>query len=72
MYRIGRTLTLTAFGIFARTLPKTEEYNELHRQLDGIELADSITIDGHKILNVVSPFAGVICIFCYHKLVTFN
>ncbi|TQS32752.1 hypothetical protein Golomagni_06925, partial [Golovinomyces magnicellulatus] len=41
-----------AFGIFARTLPKTDEYIELHRQLDGVELADSITIDGHKVLNV--------------------
>ncbi|KAI0157001.1 pyridoxal-dependent decarboxylase [Xylariaceae sp. FL1272] len=41
-----------AFGMFARTLPKKEEYAALHRANAGLELADSITLDGHKFLNV--------------------
>ncbi|KAI1270134.1 pyridoxal phosphate-dependent transferase [Xylariaceae sp. FL1019] len=41
-----------AFGMFARTLPKNDEYAALHRANAGLELADSITLDGHKILNV--------------------
>ncbi|KAF9262130.1 pyridoxal-dependent decarboxylase [Marasmius fiardii PR-910] len=41
-----------AFGIFARALPKTEEFARLHDYAAGLELADSITIDGHKLLNV--------------------
>lgn len=35
-----------AFGLFARTVP------ELADRTSGIELADSITVDGHKWLNV--------------------
>jgi len=41
-----------AFGIFARALPKTDEFAHLHAMLAGIQLADSITADGHKLLNV--------------------
>ncbi|KAK3325836.1 pyridoxal phosphate-dependent transferase [Apodospora peruviana] len=41
-----------AFGIFARALPKTEEFLHLHAGVAGLELADSITADGHKLLNV--------------------
>ncbi|KAM3511837.1 hypothetical protein MY11210_004528 [Beauveria gryllotalpidicola] len=40
-----------AFGVFARALEQTDEYKVLHQRLEGIELADSITIDGHKLLN---------------------
>lgn len=42
-----------AFGIFARALPKADEFLHLHASTAGLELADSITADGHKILNVV-------------------
>ncbi|KAH6649883.1 pyridoxal phosphate-dependent transferase [Chaetomium tenue] len=41
-----------AFGIFARVLPKTDEYLSLHANVAGLELADSIAADGHKLLNV--------------------
>ncbi|KAK3301262.1 pyridoxal phosphate-dependent transferase [Chaetomium fimeti] len=41
-----------AFGIFARALPKTDEYLGLHANVAGLELADSIAADGHKLLNV--------------------
>ncbi|RGP65532.1 hypothetical protein FSPOR_7160 [Fusarium sporotrichioides] len=41
-----------AFGIFARVLPEQDDYKTLHKRIEGIELADSITVDGHKILNV--------------------
>jgi glutamate/tyrosine decarboxylase-like PLP-dependent enzyme len=43
-----------AFGIFARVLPEQDDYKTLHKRVEGIELADSITVDGHKLLNVVS------------------
>lgn len=49
-------LRLTAFGMFARALPKTAEFESLHRYAAGLELADSITGDGHKMLNVVSIY----------------
>jgi glutamate/tyrosine decarboxylase-like PLP-dependent enzyme len=42
-----------AFGLFARVLPKTDEFLSLHAQVAGLELADSIAADGHKLLNVV-------------------
>ncbi|KAI3326166.1 pyridoxal-dependent decarboxylase [Xylariaceae sp. AK1471] len=41
-----------AFGVFARTLPAKEEFASLHRVNAGLELCDSLTIDGHKLLNV--------------------
>lgn len=41
-----------AFGIFARALPTTSEFARLHELAAGLELADSITVDGHKLLNV--------------------
>ncbi|KAI0885764.1 PLP-dependent transferase [Annulohypoxylon maeteangense] len=41
-----------AFGIFARALPDTEEFAKLRESTAGLELADSITVDGHKLLNV--------------------
>ncbi|KAI1100960.1 PLP-dependent transferase [Jackrogersella minutella] len=41
-----------AFGIFARSLPDTGEFARLRESAAGLELADSITVDGHKLLNV--------------------
>ncbi|KAI1637014.1 pyridoxal-dependent decarboxylase [Biscogniauxia mediterranea] len=41
-----------AFGIFARALPDTKEFSRLREHTAGLELADSITVDGHKLLNV--------------------
>ncbi|KAK0728623.1 pyridoxal phosphate-dependent transferase [Lasiosphaeria miniovina] len=41
-----------AFGIFARALPQTDEFLSLRANTAGLELADSITADGHKLLNV--------------------
>ncbi|KAK4156280.1 pyridoxal phosphate-dependent transferase [Chaetomidium leptoderma] len=41
-----------AFGLFARALPKTDEFLGLHASAAGLELADSIAADGHKLLNV--------------------
>ncbi|CAP72750.1 uncharacterized protein PODANS_2_1790, partial [Podospora anserina S mat+] len=43
-----------AFGIFARALPKTDQFLSLRACVAGMELADSICVDGHKLLNVVS------------------
>ena len=42
-----------AFGLFVRALPDTSEFARLHSVAAGLELADSITVDGHKLLNVV-------------------
>lgn len=41
-----------AFGIFARALPKTDQFLSLRACVAGMELADSICVDGHKLLNV--------------------
>jgi glutamate/tyrosine decarboxylase-like PLP-dependent enzyme len=46
-------MTTLAFGLFARALPKTDEFLGLHANVAGLELADSIAADGHKLLNVV-------------------
>ena len=43
-----------AFGLFARALPPGDEFKALRESCEGIELADSITGDAHKCLNVVS------------------
>ncbi|ERS97383.1 hypothetical protein HMPREF1624_06715 [Sporothrix schenckii ATCC 58251] len=43
-----------AFGLFTRALPSTLEFARIRQYTDGLELADSITSDGHKLLNVVS------------------
>lgn len=43
---------IPAFGIFARALPLADEFSTLRRRAAGLELADSITVDGHKLLNV--------------------
>ncbi|PKS08766.1 hypothetical protein jhhlp_004819 [Lomentospora prolificans] len=41
-----------AFGIFSRALEDRSEYKTIRDRAGGIELADSITLDGHKLLNV--------------------
>ncbi|GKT45123.1 L-2,4-diaminobutyrate decarboxylase [Colletotrichum spaethianum] len=41
-----------AFGIFARALEPTPEFERIRDMASGLELADSITVDGHKLLNV--------------------
>ncbi|EWY81876.1 hypothetical protein FOYG_16082 [Fusarium oxysporum NRRL 32931] len=41
-----------AFGIFARAMGSEREYDLIKSRIEGVELADSITVDGHKILNV--------------------
>lgn len=41
-----------AFGIFARSLPETGEFADLSTASASLELADSITGDSHKMLNV--------------------
>ncbi|KAJ0165032.1 putative L-2,4-diaminobutyrate decarboxylase [Colletotrichum tanaceti] len=41
-----------AFGIFARALESTPEFAKIRGLASGLELADSITVDGHKLLNV--------------------
>ncbi|KAK3951720.1 pyridoxal phosphate-dependent transferase [Pseudoneurospora amorphoporcata] len=41
-----------AFGIFARALPKVDRFAKLRERTAGLELADSIAADGHKLLNV--------------------
>jgi glutamate/tyrosine decarboxylase-like PLP-dependent enzyme len=43
-----------AFGLLARVLPEIAEYRTVRDGVAGLELADSITGDAHKLLNVVS------------------
>lgn len=54
MYVMSARLTRLAMGVFARALGDEPQYQLLKQKTDGIELADSITLDGHKLLNVVS------------------
>lgn len=42
-----------AFGVFARVLDGDGELGEVAGWADGLEVADSIAGDGHKLLNVV-------------------
>ncbi|KAK7436655.1 pyridoxal-dependent decarboxylase [Colletotrichum acutatum] len=51
----GKTFTTGAtatFGIFARALEAKPEFAKIRQMASGLELADSITVDGHKLLNV--------------------
>ncbi|KAK5699899.1 hypothetical protein LTR97_006033 [Elasticomyces elasticus] len=41
-----------AFGLLARVLPENDEYSTLKAGVAGLELADSITGDAHKLINV--------------------
>lgn len=41
-----------AFGLLARILPSSKEYSKIREGAEGLELADSITGDAHKLLNV--------------------
>jgi glutamate/tyrosine decarboxylase-like PLP-dependent enzyme len=49
---VTQRLNTIAFGVFARSLPKTSEFVSLIDSASGLELADSITGDCHKLLNV--------------------
>lgn len=52
-----------AFGLFARLLDKSAEFNSIAHGAQGLELADSIAGDAHKLLNV--PYdCGFF--FCHH------
>lgn len=46
-----------AFGLLARVLPDVNDYCLLREGVAGLELADSIAGDAHKLLNVVGQFA---------------
>ena len=43
---------LVAFGIFGRLLDGTSEFEAIAKGCEGLEFADSIAGDGHKLLNV--------------------
>ena len=43
---------MSAFGLFARALPTSPQYSELRAGAIGLDMADSLCIDGYKLLNV--------------------
>jgi glutamate/tyrosine decarboxylase-like PLP-dependent enzyme len=50
-----------AFGIFGRVLDDSPEFASIKKGCQGIELADSITGDGHKLLNVPYDCGFFLC-----------
>ncbi|KAJ8118737.1 hypothetical protein OPT61_g331 [Boeremia exigua] len=50
-----------AFGIQARLLPSSPQYETIKDCTAGLELADSITGDGHKLLNVPYDCGFLLC-----------
>lgn len=56
-----------AFGLMSRVLPKTAEYEKLTCGVAGVELADSITGDAHKLLNVVSGRTFLLFLMYHHQ-----
>ena len=52
---------LVAFGLFSRILPDSPEFEKLVSGAAGMELADSIGSDGHKLLNVPYDCGIFIC-----------
>lgn len=49
---VRRTDCSPAFGLFARILESSDEFTHVHGGAEGLELADSIAGDGHKLLSV--------------------
>lgn len=51
--RVARLIRVAiAFGLFARILDESPEFETVRHGAEGVELADSITGDAHKLLNV--------------------
>ncbi|KAL1847921.1 hypothetical protein Plec18167_004885 [Paecilomyces lecythidis] len=50
-----------AFGAFGRILDDTPEFSSIKAGCEGLELADSITGDGHKLLNVPYDCGFFLC-----------
>ncbi|KKK27280.1 putative tyrosine decarboxylase [Aspergillus rambellii] len=50
-----------AFGIFGRILAQIPEFSVTAKGCEGIELADSLTADGHKLLNVPYDCGFFLC-----------